>query len=424
MITAFEFCLILVLFVGLIFVVSKKEADIFSPPFIFTTMWAGILVFSIISGSEYYFSFNALLYIYCMVALYNIGWIATSFKLNIKNRKIQNSETVKLLELTTYVSIIAGFVSIFLLIFTSLGDHIFNFKISDLSSLSATLSKQRYEGVRLSPIIMLLLTINYIGCFTGAAVSNLFEKKSIQLISFLVLVPLFIFSLVYTSRAVFLFGLFIFLPTWLLFQASKFHYSKAQFPVKWIYGSVLGFVFVLSLFMVSQALRMGIDHVNEASFDRIFSYLRVWFAGNISSFCMWYDQPDVSPLNAYGGFTFAGLSEAIGLGQRQAGIYNLGYDVSGKLEISNIYTLFRFVADDFGWIGSFVFFLTLGSISKLLYRSFLAGSYISLAILCGIYCLLLFSFITSILAYNSILFAWICFIGICILPYFKHEYID
>ena len=109
---------------------------------------------------------------------------------------------------------------------------------------------------------------------------------------------------------------------------------------------------------------------------------------------------------------------------RVPGMYTNSYDVSGKLEVTNIYTIFRFLIDDFGWFGAFIFCILLGVICKYFYNKLLQGSFIGLSILAGLFSGLIFSPIASIWAYNSILFAWICFVGICILPYFENEFID
>jgi len=424
MISSIEFTVLLILFAGLIFVLGSYEKEILSPPFLFTLMWAFIIVFSVISGGGYYFSFSALLFLFGLIAAFNFGWIFRKTQKNIKLKSIVESQPLDRFHYINICGSLACWISIILLINQYSPTIFSSLDRNSLSSLSATLSVERYEGKRLSSVIMLCISINYLSCFTGGMVAALSKNIWQRLFSISVILPLLIFSVIYTSRSVLLYGIVMFVSSWFLSQSFIGTEKKFQVQFKWIFIAISGALGLFLLFIVSQGLRMGINEISLSTFDRLFSYLRVWFAGNISSFCMWYDQPNVSPLYSYGSYTFAGISEIAGFGMRVPGMYTNSYDVSGKLEVTNIYTIFRFLIDDFGWIGAFVFCIILGLICKYFYNKLLQGSFIGLSILAGLFSGLIFSPIASIWAYNSILFAWICFVGVCILPYFENEFID
>lgn len=224
------------------------------------------------------------------------------------------------------------------------------------------------------------------------------------------LISLLLFTVIYTSRAVLLFGLVCFISIHLLNIARQEKYRRL--PVKWL---LAGFAMVglgLAIFVFSQAQRMGINVVDGKRLTFVFDYLKVWFAGNISSFCIWYDQSMGIANPLMGKSTFAGMAEWMGLGERKLGIYDTAYDVSGKMEFSNVFTLFRFLIDDFGWMPTFVLLVLTGFIAGRLYVHHIEGNRMATALLAGIMIELNFSFITSIMAYNSVLIAFFLFLGL------------
>jgi oligosaccharide repeat unit polymerase len=149
------------------------------------------------------------------------------------------------------------------------------------------------------------------------------------------------------------------------------------------------------------------ENLNQALF--VAEHLRVWFSGNISGFCIWFDFADIGSGIKNSFHTFGGLAEWLGAPQRVVGVYEKAVDVNHQMEFSNVYTLFRFLIDDFGFIGSGFFIFILGFISRKLFLGIQNAKRSNAAALAGILCLLLFSFVSSIFAYNSILFSWILF---------------
>ena len=151
----------------------------------------------------------------------------------------------------------------------------------------------------------------------------------------------------------------------------------------------------------------------------LMDYLKVWFAGNISAFSYWYDNFH-GQLLTFGQFTFGGIFEQLNLSRREVGIYTVSYDANDRMVFTNIYTLFRFLIDDFGYIGTSFFMLGLGFISKKLFLISRNNHIAPMAILGGILAFLLFSFISSVWAYNTVFFAWLMFVFICFLLENKH----
>lgn len=112
----------------------------------------------------------------------------------------------------------------------------------------------------------------------------------------------------------------------------------------------------------------------------------------------------------YGTMTFMGIANAIGLAERKIGLYR-DFVYFGRLDKtmrSNVYTLFRLLIDDFGMIGALVFMFILGfvSIKAVLFIKQRKWLFISQTFLVAVYCLIMWSFATSIWAYTSIICAY------------------
>lgn len=112
----------------------------------------------------------------------------------------------------------------------------------------------------------------------------------------------------------------------------------------------------------------------------------------------------------YGTMTFMGIANAIGLAERKIGLYRdfVYYGRLDKTMRSNVYTLFRLLIDDFGMIGALVFMFILGfvSIKAVLFIKQRKCFFISQVFLVAVYCLIMWSFATSIWAYTSIICAY------------------
>lgn len=389
--------------------IYKTSKNLSHPLFLFTLLWTFVLFFSLLSGTDYYFSYGGLYFLVALTGAFYCGWI---FSLPGTARAIQPYvETGSAFEFYLMAAgTISGMLAVYMIIrpvFEHPGEDDF---FSNLSRLSATLSRARYEGDRLDRITMLCLTMNYLACFIGGNLLAVVQPTIKKLVCLSPLLSLLLFTIISTSRAVLLFGLVCFISVHLLNIARHSKYKNV--PVKWLIGGLGIAFFGLVIFVFSQAQRMGIDVVHGGGISFVFNYLKVWFAGNISSFCIWYDQSMGIIEPSWGKSTFAGMAEWMGLGERKLGIYDTAYDVSGKMEFSNVFTLFRFLIDDFGWITTFFFLNCAGFIAGKLYDHHLSGSRIATALLAGIMIELNFSFITSILAYNSVLIAFLLFLSL------------
>jgi oligosaccharide repeat unit polymerase len=320
-----------------------------------------------------------------------------------------------------YIGIASGLLAVYLLI-SEAGIAVSDiFDLSKIKNVSASLSAERYNGIRLSPAIMLCLAIVYTTSFAAGAILSQDTPLRKKLPVILFILPVILFTLIYTSRAVSLFMFIIMAASFVAFKSRGKKLSELKlFNKTNVAIGLIVTVFLPLVFLITQAVRTKVDLSSPNQLGFLVEHLRMWFSGNLSSYSIWFDSQEKADQNFL--YTFAGLSEWLGNHERALGIYDKQLDINHHMNFSNIYTLFRFLIDDFGLIGCCLVIFVLGYIAKKLFIGSMHGRLTDAAILSGILAMLLFSFITSLFAYNSILFAWIAFVFICFIT--ERQYAD
>lgn len=128
--------------------------------------------------------------------------------------------------------------------------------------------------------------------------------------------------------------------------------------------------------------------------------------GYLSAFSSWVDHTDLlhyPPHLAFGGYTFAGIFEVLGLKQREVGIYREFVQLGDPSNpgMSNIFTAFRGMTEDFSFPGAMVFLVLLGFLIGHAYRKARTGNIFWVPLLAGCYAFWLWSPIVSVFTYNG-----------------------
>ncbi len=404
---------ILVFFLLLLFTlfVRVREETWYSPFSFFALLWTFIIGFSIFTAPEYFFSYRALGFVAINIfVFYAGGYVAEFFFTEGIETLDEPVRKTRLLQLHFYVALVAGFFSLYFLL------HDAGLKFTDIATkerlieISKVFTDQRYEGTRLSSITMLCLMIAYSGCLTAGRLFIFSERTSEKIRASIILVPILLFTIIYTARAVFIYAMFLFLSSLLTHYVLKHGKKALLFNRRNLIFMGLAVFGIPLMFLITQAARMGISKFSSNELFSLIDHLKVWFSGNVSAYSFWFDQPDSKQHFYFGAYTFAGLNEWVGGRIRDVGIYSKSFDVDGHSHFSNIYTLFRFLVDDFGIGGTFLIWFALGIFCRRVYQKILTGDFISSSLLTGIITLILFSFVASVFAYNTVLFAWFIFV--------------
>ncbi|MFM2285297.1 MAG: hypothetical protein RLZZ543_794 [Bacteroidota bacterium] len=398
-----EITLILLLTLMLLLVNLRIHRDVTAPAVLLSAVWMFVELFSFISAPDYFFSFSALLWIQVLLLLFSGG---AALVKKTTHQAVKESASLKwVIRLQVLCLLAAPLATVSMIRDSGMG---FPSSAGEFIELTQRLTAGRYSGEHLSMITMGFLTLTYIGCLNGGMLAVKGDKLIVRLVGIAILPLLLGFTVVYTARATFLFGFLFFVASLLMSIAGKGNINATLLTPKNIRWLLVSAVSIVLIFLSTQLLRSGDGSVGMDKLKAVSNHLRVWFSGNLSGYSYWYDlvAGEEAPK---AGMSIAGLVELSGGGTRKPGIYQVAYDASGHQEWTNIFTLFRYLMDDLGIVGTLLLLALLGWISTALYQRVKSGSLVAIGLLSGIIAALLFSFVTSIMAYNTVLFAWIGF---------------
>ncbi len=408
-------CLIIFSLFALIggFLVSRDKYW-YSPSSLFLLVWILTAGFSLVSAPGYYFSATALLYVFILLFVFWSGSsIIRNFLLPVNHlpdsAELNFNKYRDRFIIFYLVMLACSFLSVASLLNES-GLTIQNaFNWEKIKIISSELTEQRYAGGGQSRLTMLLLSLAYAGAIAGGWMGAIYKSPVQKICCTFILIPVFAYTFICTAKAVFLFGCILWLSGFLAASAlCGKTFSKIINPRNLVFGVLIAACGYF-IFIFAQAWRLNMNPFTLSNFAYIADYIKSYFSGNISAYSIWFDNADLSQTGIFFGNTLAGIYEQIGLLERKPGIYHLQYDVDNKMTFTNIFTLFRFITDDFSLPGALCFMLILGICSSYFFQKSLSGSAIHASLLAPLYALVFWSGIASIWAYNSVLFACILF---------------
>ena len=167
--------------------------------------------------------------------------------------------------------------------------------------------------------------------------------------------------------------------------------------------ALIVFGFIGTLF-ISMVFRTG--EVSEKAILEVSSTLISYAVGHMHSVDVWYTTYQPTDLT-WGSHTFFGISNLLGLAERVQGIYpefmNIGKN--GFFGISNTFTIFRPLTEDFGEAGAMVFVFLLGVIGNMAIKAITMHRRVVFfqVVLVALYAFLMWSFSASFYAYTTFL---------------------
>lgn len=175
---------------------------------------------------------------------------------------------------------------------------------------------------------------------------------------------------------------------------------KAKFIVR-LALIVVGFIGTL---FVSMVFRTG--EVSEKAILEVSGTLVSYAVGHMHSVDVWYTTYQPTDLT-WGSHTFFGISNLLGLAERVQGIYpefmNIGKN--GFFGISNTFTIFRPLTEDFSETGAMVFVFLLGVAGNMALKAVIMHRSVVFCqvVLVALYAYLMWSFSASFYAYTTYL---------------------
>ena len=199
------------------------------------------------------------------------------------------------------------------------------------------------------------------------------------------------------------------IASFILFFASYIICSYTfGLPIKIKWKVILRFTLVIAGFFftlfISMVLRTG--EINQKTILEISEKFISYAIGHMHNVDLWYTTYIPTDLT-WGSRTFLGVSNVLGIEERVQGIYPEFHNVgkNGFYGISNTFTIFRPLVEDFGEVGAMIAMFVMGGISNMSLKSVIAhrNTLINQVILVAIFAYLMWSFSASFYAYTTYL---------------------
>lgn len=274
--------------------------------------------------------------------------------------------------------------------------------MQDLLNLNKGMSEMRYAGAEVHDVFsQIFLIFSYTAPLLGGFCYR-WSSRLTKTICILTLIPGMFIALTQSMKMVMMTGFILWFTG---FFVCSFSYGKPmRIKGKSVLYIVLGLVGFFVILFSSMVFRTG--EVSERTIIDISEKFFTYALGHFHCFDIWFTSYE--PANyTYGTKTLMGISNLLGLEERGQGIYAEYMQVgkNGYHGISNVFTAFRPLIEDFGEAGSYAIMFILGFLSKLSLKYLTAGRLIFLnqTLLSAIYAYLIWSFAASFFAYTSYL---------------------
>jgi oligosaccharide repeat unit polymerase len=221
------------------------------------------------------------------------------------------------------------------------------------------------------------------------------------------LIPSIFFSFINAARANSLMCI-VFVGSGYLATRLAVLRERKKFSVKRLIPYGVALLVLVSFWLGIDAVR---SHTEESDIDtsEIRARLKAYTLGYLPTFSYWVDRREdilVEPGRpTLGAYTFGGIFDSLGIQQRKPGVYQefvqLGDWIGEPDQISNLYTTFRSVIEDFSLTGAVLFLGLFGFLSGWSYRRAKAGSTLWIPLLALCYAFWLWSPLGSLFTYNG-----------------------
>ena len=387
------FCIMLILtLISRIF-----NRSILSPALFMNFLWISFYFLHMLIGEGFYISYGSVCTVLFFLLCFNIGtWISQSNRPSIcciYKLRLSAKNLIQLKKFILIFTIISIFASLYYFyIFVSYCGGFAMYLASDIRSEMLDISVPIYVRIPmlLSYTLTLVAAVYYVkfGGFLRLTFATL---------------PILISSVAQNGRAGFLMMIFILSITSLLRKVINGEISKPKVNLLVLkYGGYLalagGFFFIVGLLF--RLRNAGIDD-NSYFFDSFKSYL----LGGISSFDTYLGNPKTLG-TGFGRYNFSSLYGLLGIAVNEVGVYTDYLTFNSAGATTNIFTLFRPVLDDFGYLFGGIYLMLIGLWGQNVYRKVMRGDEGSLPFLILYYTYLFHSPLLPITVHTSILLSF------------------
>lgn len=414
--------LVLIVLLLIIFCLRKLFSKTYlTPTGILCGIWILILSLKVLSAPDFYFSYEAGFYIFSFTLFFFIGELLFYF-LSKENQVDGNNEIKvfyeygedyknRLKRYTIWISFISLFGSLFYL--KAFVDHFGSF--AEFLIAGELIRVDLFDGNIAIPAISLFsMLLSYSAINLAMVFYSKYGFAWFQTIPFL---SVLILSFSQAARAGMVIVIFQILAGKIFRLLNE---NEGKIELKLLKPLLYILPTLLIIFTLIESFRYQAYEYNSERAEFTGNSFNVYTFGGVSGFSTYLDEVHRSTNDlTYGRYTFSSLYNLLGIAKAETGIYEQYLNVS-PTNTANIYSIFRPLLEDFGYLGMLIWALILGMIANFSFRYSLRGSLIGISICVSLYIYLMFSFIAPLTQFNSYLLS--CFLSPFIIQMSKFRF--
>lgn len=383
-----------------IIVFIRKRVPKYSPASIFTLFWCiQIFIILLLFSNILIFNYFGIIYILLCVLIYDVGYILAK----LKQTEPSSNYIIKFRPEKARRIYICMLLLSFFGVYYSIHANGFNpFSIMDFQSIldmSHQNSVERYSGVKEGALERIFSINSSTTAIFGGIFLYSFEGKK-KILSYLAILPAIISGLAQGAKMGIITNIFLYLIG-ILVGCQLFN-KAISINFKILFKGIIIFILFLALMVMTMMFRIGRFDIDTmfVVFGRATSYI----LGHLPAFDIWFSSHEDSIFNlALGGKTIFGITNTLGLLERKQGLFEEAIRISNDGSLTNVYSYFRIMIEDFGVIGSLFYMYIMGCLSRIVYDNFIRKHhlYFTSTLMCGIYFFISWSFATSVYVYMT-----------------------
>ena len=398
------------LFVGLGIAARLLKRSWLAPGAFFALYWCIAAISPLIFAPYEKVSVKVVIWIFLSALTVLVGDLVGAFRR--QNRQILtgnlifSASQVSLIRAVVIFCSVVGIVS-FVIILTSAAQNLSPLvSIQDLVVVARKIAASRYDSTYKPFLTQFLNMFLYAGPLFGGLLVAIENRRRYLIIAALPMLPALLMTAIFTLRGFIIISVLLWISSYLGMRVLLGHYQL--FTKRHLISGLL-VIALLSIIVIGAAFaRKGFTDTGSIAARSYAQISNVTF-GHMAVFSNWFEKGGLEVNNPLpGAYTFAGVFDFLGIRKREVGLFTEIVTLSDG-STSTIYTVFRVLIEDFTPLGSLVVLFLLAFFASRVYQRLLQGRVRAMPILVAFYASVLWSFITCIWIWNSIIAAFILF---------------
>lgn len=332
-----------------------------APGPMFCAYWALFLGLPPLLAPQFVVTSAAVWYITLLVAAFSVGSWAAAWRRPVRSPDVRpHTLNLRLLRWLVVFGTVAGLAAA-VIIQRANGQSISAIlSLATLLDASSSLARDRYTGGIATPaLVPLLLAVTYASALVAAFAAQGLSRRSAVACYLGPMLGAIAYAATTTARSGMVTAAAFLATSWV---ASRIRSTGATPTVRGrtVLVGLLSGAAVFAAFIGISFLRVGSF---EPHYQRlVFGKLAVYGLGYLPGFSYWFGQDPPAAPTEWGAASFAGVAKYLGAG----GTYNdalTDFAQLGGGATANIYTAWRYLIADFGWIGAILAAVVLGYVA-------------------------------------------------------------